>query len=110
MVLFAHNGKMDAGAAVGFGWMMVALSGLLATALIVARIRSGQRPYLHGLVGAVPFGLLACWCFAFAAACRQGAAPPSLWRVVVLGYPLSLGVLLVLYRRWRDRRAAGGGR
>jgi hypothetical protein len=104
--LFAHQGKISPEGAVTFGWLMLALSGLLATALIVARIRSGRRPYLGGMAGAVPFGLLACGCFGFAAACQQGADPKAIWRVVV-AFPAGLGVLLLLYRWWNGRAEPG---
>jgi hypothetical protein len=106
--LFAHKGKIGPEGAITFGWMMLTLAGLLAAVLIIARISSGQRPYLGGLFVAVPFGLLACWCFGFAAACQQGVDPNSIRWVVVVGFPVSLGVLIKLYRWWSGRAEESG--
>src|SRR5215207_9547348 len=92
--LFAHNGKLDAAGATTFAWLMAALGTLLAGAVVAARVRSGQRPYLAGCLAGAPFVLLACWHFGFAAANRLGGDPRSLGWVMMAGFPLSLLVVM----------------
>jgi hypothetical protein len=93
LVVFAHKGKMGPEGAVTFAWLLLALAGLLLPAVLIGRIRSGQRPSSGDLVVAVPFTLLACCCFAFAAACQQGADPRTAWWLVLVAFPISLCLL-----------------
>ena len=100
-MLLAHLGKIDAAGATRFGGLMLALAVILSIACVARRVRAGKRPYWAGAVAGLPFGLLAAWDFGFAVACRWGADPPSAWRAVVFGMPLSLWGCLVVLRRAR---------
>ena len=85
MSLFAHWGKIGPDGAMTFGWLMLALAAVIAGGLTLANVRAGCRPYLAGILGGLPFGVMASWCFGYAAACHGGADPKAGWAVVVVG-------------------------